>query len=490
MDYLNQHYSFSRVMASIMQGVLCLTLVGSLSQPAWTQEEEDSEALIFNEAVSKADNISKEDDVRGLESLSTSEEEVVHSSSLSREEEESRSSASLLREEEGRSPSAVSKQALSANAAKIVVLPPGVEEKYYDGVSKVEGTSLARRKIIEEATLKISEEMVQSMIGEARFKKNKPVIADKIFKRASRYIPVIKTGDLIKVSDGQKLTVTLQVNSKILETMLQEQGLLYDNETAPMIMPFLVIDDQVNRDGFRWWRTGNSLRMQSLNDYLEKQMQSAFFSSGFFIQRPEASQLQMMVPAFLQQEFLSPEQIQNLSKRWNVPITLMGDLLMRPDANSDEDIVIELRLMVTQVSSGRVLAQLSRQSKIPKSETLGAMNLKKNFSFVVQAFKDLTQQMKDAWQKGFLSSTLVRLEVQGPLTLGKYDLFKSALKTSNRSIRQVKERLITSKSVYFELAINGSVNDLVSGFKPVSTGDRTYKFKGVDADGKLLLSPE
>lgn len=486
MDYL-----FSSKCASILCRVLCLTLIVSLSQSVGAQEDKTNDKSVINTQASTEDEMSKEDDVKSMGSLSDLEEDELRSpASLSREEDEVRSPASLSREEDGRSPSAVSKQPISANAAKIVVLPPGVEEKNYEGVSKVEGTSLARRKIIEEATLKISEEMVQSIIGDVRFKKNKSVIAAKIFKQASRYIPVIKTGDMVKTEDGQKLTVTLQVNSKVLEMMLQEQGLLYDNETSPMIMPFLVIDDQPNRDGFRWWRARNSLRMQAMNDYLEKQMQNAFFSSGFFIQRPEASQLQMMVPTALQQDFLSPEQIQSLSKRWNVPITLVGDMLMRADTSSDEDIIIELRLMVTQVSSGRVLAQLSRQSKLPKSETLGAMNLKKNFSFVVQAFKDLTQQMQEAWQKGFLSSTLVQLEVQGPLTLGKYDLFKSALKTSNRSIRQVKERLITSKSVNFELEINGSVNDLVSGFKPVSTGDRTYKFKGVDAEGKLLLSPE
>lgn len=488
MDYLNQHYFFSRTMVSITRVVLCFTVLISLSQTGGAQEEEN-----FDEAVLNTDR-SKDEEVRKSESfsdLNAEDDEVRSPAALSREEDDTpRSTDSLSREEEERSPSAVSKSPLNTSAAKIVVLPPGVEEKTYEGVSNVEGTSLARRKIIEEATQKISEELVESIMGEARFKKNKSAIAAKIFKQASRYIPVIKTGDLVKTAEGQKLTVTLQVNSKVLEMMLQEQGLLYDNETAPMIMPFLVIDDQVNRDGFRWWRIQNSLRMQSINDYFEKQMQNAFFSSGFFIQRPEASHLQMMVPAVLQQDFLSPEQMQNLANRWNVPITLVGDLLMRADSTSDENIVMELRLMVTQVSSGRVLAQLIRQSKLPKSETLGAMNLKKNFSFVVQAFKDLTQQMREAWQKGFLSSTLVRLEVQGPLTLGKYDLFKSSLKTSNRSIRQVKERLITSKSVYFELEINGSVNDLVSGFKPVSTGDRTYKFKGVDSEGKLLLSPE
>jgi len=452
MDYLNQSHLFSTSTKLILSLVLFLSL-------KCLAQEGESYPLISD--------ISKDEEVRVQETILTQQDE------------------------DSRSPDSVSNSSLNPALNKVVILPPGVEEKNYEGVSKVDGTSLARRKIIEEATLKISEEMVLSIIGEVRYKKNKSIIADKIFKRSSRFIPVIKTGDLLKTPEGQKLTVTLQVNSKVLETMLQEQGLLYDNETSPMMMPFLVIDDQITRDGFKWWRNSNSLRMHAMNEYLEKQMQNAFFGSGFFIQRPEASQLQMMIPSSYQQDFLSPEQIQSLAKRWSVPITLIGDITMKKEVSGlEENVVIELRLMVNQVSSGRVLAQLSRQSKLPKTESLESFNLKKNFSFIVQSFKDLTLQMQEAWQKGFLSSTLVKLEVQGPLGLSKYDLFKNALKTSNRSIRQVKERLITSQSVCFELEINGSVKDLISGFKPVSTGERTYKFKGVDADGNLLLVPE
>ncbi len=459
-----QNYFFSGSGVIVFCHVLALSLgVGA---------KEKTNLIALNE-------FSQEEDARLLDTFSEDDEEstVRRPSSLSSQDEDLRSPDAL--------PSA------SWNQNKSVMLPAGVEEKTYEGVSKAESPSLARKKLIEEATTKISEEAVQSIIGEARFKKNKSIINDKILKQSSRYIPVIKTGDLIKLTEGHKLAVTLQVNSKVLELMLQEQGLLYDNETSPMMIPFVVIEDQISGDSFRWWRSKNSSRMQAMNDYLEKQIQNSFFSSGFFVQKPMASQMQLMIPSAFQQESLAPDQIQSLAKRWNIPITLVGDLSIKKAERSTDTAVIELRLMLTQVSSGRILAQLNRQSKLAKNETVELANLRKQLGFVTQALKDLSLQLQEAWQKGALSSTLVQLEVQGPLGLGKYELFKNSLKATNRSIRQVKERLITGQSVFFELEINGSVQDLVSGFKPVNAGDQIYKFKGVDAaNGKLLLAPE
>lgn len=459
-----QNYFFSGSGVIVFCHVLALSLgVGA---------KEKTNLIALNE-------FSQEEDARLLDTFSEDDEEnaLRRPSSLSSQDEDLRSPDAL--------PSA------SWNQNKSVMLPAGVEEKTYEGVSKAESPSLARKKLIEEATTKISEEAVQSIIGEARFKKNKSIINDKILKQSSRYIPVIKTGDLIKLTEGHKLAVTLQVNSKVLELMLQEQGLLYDNETSPMMIPFVVIEDQISGDSFRWWRSKNSSRMQAMNDYLEKQIQNSFFSAGFFVQKPMASQMQLMIPSAFQQESLAPDQIQSLAKRWNIPITLIGDLSIKKAERSTGTAVIELRLMLTQVSSGRILAQLNRQSKLAKNETVELANLRKQLGFVTQALKDLSLQLQEAWQKGALSSTLVQLEVQGPLGLSKYELFKNSLKATNRSIRQVKERLITGQSVFFELEINGSVQDLVSGFKPVNAGDQIYKFKGVDAaNGKLLLAPE
>lgn len=394
----------------------------------------------------------------------------------------------LAQEEETRSPDAIPTLSNTApTAEKTATLPPGMVEKVIEGSTTVEGASQARRKIIDEVTFKASEQIVQTLLGAARYKKNKNIIVDKIFRQASRYIPVIKAGDLLKTPEGQKLTVTLQINTKVLETLLQEQGLLYDNESSPMMIPFVSIEDQVRGENYRWWKAQNPQHLHSLADYLETQLQKSLFGLGFYVQRPDASQMRHLLPIAYQQDLLTPEQVQNLATRWSIPLAMQGDLTLRKDPNGES--VMDLRLSVIQVSTGRVLAQLYRQNKLARKETFETLNLKKNLAFVVQAYKDLGQQMLEAWQRGVLTSTLVRLELQGPLPINKYELFKEALKTSNRSIRQVRERLISSQGVLFELEINGAVGDITGSLSQVTAGDRVFRLKGLNPDNTLILIP-
>jgi hypothetical protein len=394
----------------------------------------------------------------------------------------------VCQEFEARSPDALISTSNSMTAAeKSSSLSSGFVERVYEGTSKVEGAALARRKIIEEATFKVSEEIAQGILGEARYKKNKNVIVDKVFRQASRYVPVIKAGELLAVPEGQKLSVTLQVNTKVLETLLQQQGVLFDNESAPMMIPFIAIDDQTKAESFRWWRAQNPVNLAPMAEFLESQLQKVLFAQGFYVQRPGASRMHLMVPKAFQQDLLTPEQIQALAGRWGIPLALIGDLTFNQNAGGE--FVIELHLSVNQIGTGRNLAQLYRQSKLGRKENLENLNFKKSLAFVVEAYKDLGQQMLEAWQRGVLTSTLVRLEVQGALPLSKYELFKDALKVANRSIRQVRERLITSQSVLFELEISGATGDISAGLGQIVAGDQTYKLKSVEAGNTFIMVP-
>lgn len=394
----------------------------------------------------------------------------------------------LAQEDDVRSPDAVTKApAPAAVVEKGSTLPAGFVEKVYEGKVNVDGAVQARRKIVDEATFKVSEEVVQSILGEARYKKYKTQIVDKVFRHTSRFIPVIKTSDVVASEEGQKLTVTLQVNTKLLESLLQEQGIFSDNESAPMMIPFIAIDDQVRGESFAWWRPSNSPGLKTMEEFLESNLQKTLFAMGFYVQRPNAADMRLMIPSGFQYDTLTTEQINALSNRWNIPLAMTGDLTIHRDQSYE--IVFDFRLAVTQVGTGRILAQLYRQSKLTKKESLDNMNLKKNLGFVLQAYKDIGQQLSEAWQKGVLTSTLVRLEVKGPLPINKYDAFKDALKASNRSIRQVRERVIGSQSVLFELEINGAANEIANSLSLIKAGDLAFRLKGFEGAGTIVMIP-
>lgn len=399
---------------------------------------------------------------------------------------------------ESRSPDAVKSTAttnlnFSTNITKTNTLTPGIEEKIIEGVTSLEGAA-ARKKITDEAILKVSEEFIKGIIGEGRFKKNKSLIFDKIIKNSSRYIPVVKTNDLNKTNEGQKMTVTLQVNTKVLEGMLQENALLYENEMAPMILPFIVIDDQIKGDSYRWWAPkgmGQASLPSSVHslgplyEFIEIQLQSVLFKKGFYVEKPESAQFQNLIPKPMIQSEISQEQMLFLASKWNFPLVLNGALSIKK--NNKDEVLMELQISVLQVGTGRILAQLLRQ--MPLVENIENLNIRKSMGFALQAFDDLAVQMTEAWQRGVLSSTLVKLEVQGSLPLNKYGIFKEALKSSNRSIRQVKERLISSQGVQFELEINGSLNEIASSLKQLTVGQQLYRLKGIDSSNKIILAP-
>ncbi|MEY4616950.1 MAG: hypothetical protein RJB66_1910 [Pseudomonadota bacterium] len=390
---------------------------------------------------------------------------------------------------EVRSPDAVSKTATTSASAfeKTSGLPAGFIEKVYEGKTKVESPVQARRKIVDEATLKVSEDVVQSILGDARYKKNKSLIVDKVFRHTSRFIPVIKTSEPVATEEGQKVTVTLQINAKLLESLLQEQGLFSDNESAPMMIPFISIDDQVRGEGFAWWRPSNAMGLKTMGEFLESNLQKNLFAMGFYVQRPNAANMRLMIPSGYQYDSLTNEQIYSLCNRWGIPLVMTGDLTIHRDQNYE--IVFDFRLAVTQVGTGRVLAQLYRQNKLSKNETLDNMSLKKNLGFVLQAYKDIGQQLSDAWEKGVLTATLVRLEVKGSMPINKYDSFKDALKASNRSIRQVRERVIASQSVLFELEINGTAKEIANSLTLIKAGDSTYRLKGLEGASTFVMIP-
>ena len=376
----------------------------------------------------------------------------------------------------------------TANNEKITILPPGVVEKNYEGTSDLQSISQIRKKLIDEAINKISEEILTGILGEARYKKNRKVISEKIIKQSGRYIPVLKTSELTPGVGGQKMTVTMHVNTKIMETLLQEQGLLFENEGNPILIPFLSFEDHIHGEDYRWWKQKNSTSLQIPFEFLEDQLQKQLFTQGFFVQRPSTSKMNLLMPLAFQQDLLTPEQIYKLAEKWGYPLVLIGNLSLIQ--NTQNDSLLELQVAVHQVSTGRVMAQLYRQQKVSKNINLDSLALKndtkKHLGFIVQAFKDLGQQMLEAWQRGVLTSTLVRLEIQGGLPLNKYDLFKESLKQSSRTIRQVRERMIATDSVMFELEINGAVGDLTSTLNQIKVGDQIYKLKGMDSKNTLI----
>jgi hypothetical protein len=139
------------------------------------------------------------------------------------------------------------------NGLAVFAAPSDFIEKTYDGVSESENGTMARKEIVDNATEKVTSDLLHELLGDAKFNKNRTLLNTKIFKNSGRFIPVIKAGDLIKAEKGYKLSVFLQVNTKTLEAMLLENGLLYEFDSLPSILPMISIHDRVREKKVIWW---------------------------------------------------------------------------------------------------------------------------------------------------------------------------------------------------------------------------------------------
>jgi hypothetical protein len=67
------------------------------------------------------------------------------------------------------------------------------------------------------------------------------------------------------------------------------------------------------------------------------------------------------------------------------------------------------------------------------------------------ATQDLAAQVFEAWQKGALGANLYRLTIRGRLPLLQQEAFKDALKNKVREVKNVRERLISTEQVVYEV---------------------------------------
>lgn len=373
------------------------------------------------------------------------------------------------------------------------LLPSGLHEKIYQAQVKMDSPTQARKKMMDEAIAKTSEAMIQEIIGPVRFQKSKNQINDKIIKFSGRFIPVMKTGDLIKDPEGNyNLTITMNVNTKTLESMLKDNGLLYETEATPLILPVVSFVDKIQDRSFRWWKSatpGNpdllqqNVQIQYLN--LEKLLQQNFMDQGFYLERPEASALSFLQTNQRNKDSLSNEDWVQLSNLFKASAIIDGEVRVVPGVNSGE-VQLEIQMSARQVTTGRVLAELYRKSTWDQS-TVDIWAQKKVHQWVDGTLKDLSQQVKDAWQKGTFSSSVLRLVVRGGLPLSRYQKFKEQIQSQSKSIRQIRERIIGTDEIIFEIDVNGSIAEISNQLQQVNLEDLHFQLAAQDTQSLTLV---
>jgi hypothetical protein len=351
-------------------------------------------------------------------------------------------------------------------------------ERSFSGVSKVNLPAEAKKDIQERAIQKVSEDLIVELIGEGKFQKNRSLINSKIIRNSAKYIPYLKATNLAQNDDEFKMSVLLKINLRDVKHLLQTQGILNENDTAPEVLPLISWIDRVEGRSFRWWLPidkNQSAFFIKEGRLLDSALRAAFQKNNFYLLKPIDFSLGMSIPTEFQNEKAAiGDYAQALGQFFNAPLLIDGQVILsRSDRGNSYR--IDFRMTAIQVSNGRAIADVSRRYETE----VGLMESKvdKKLREVVDtAANDLASQVGEAWQRGSLGTSIVRLTIRGRMTILMIENLKEKIRSEMTQIKNIHERLITSDAVTFELDTSMTNIELVD------------KILALDFEGKKLTS--
>jgi len=359
-------------------------------------------------------------------------------------------------------------------------------EKNFTGTSDNKTPQSAKREIQDKASQKVSEDLIKELIGEERYTKNKTLIQNKVLKLSNRFIPFVKASELTPEAGGYKMTVTLKISLKDLKTLLQEQSLLAENDTVPLVLPLITFTDKVDLKSYRWWKAEESTNkafLVSQNRLIENALRGAFQKYSFYLVK--TSTLGLQIPRSYQNERLSLDDMQFLTQYFGAPLMIDGQVQYSKSPDSSNRYRIEVKLLALQVSNGRPIADVSRKFETEMGAFEPSVD-KKIRESIDATSQELASQVFEAWQRGSLGSTILRLTFRGKIPFNQKEAFKEKLKNQVREIRNIRERLVTADSVAYEVDTNLTPKDFAAKLVNLDVDGRKWNPSGT-TDNEVMM---
>lgn len=337
-------------------------------------------------------------------------------------------------------------------------------EKSIMGESDETSETAAKKEIQEESISKATETLLKDLIGAERVSKNSAMIQNKIYRQWTKYIPYIKNNDLIQKEKKFYMTVQMKISVANLRSLLKLHGLLIEDSSIPVFIPVITLQDRVNNQQYQWWRPEtfkDSVFLNSQNQKFEKILGQAFFKSGLFLIEPSAQRLQEQIPFVFRNEKWSLEDAQFLTLYFQSNIVLDGQIAIDKHADKKDVYNIDLKIAAIQVSNGRYLAELQRRADTEK----GAFNVvieKKLTELIESLSADLSTQVYEVWQRGSIGANLIRLSLKGKINPLLQESLKEKFKSNITQIKNIKERLISTDLLVYEIDTTSNPKDLTA----------------------------
>ncbi len=333
-----------------------------------------------------------------------------------------------------------------------------------DGTSSSDVPVKAKADSLKDALNKGSLQVISQLIGPLKLEKNLPIIKSKILTQTSKFIQFYKAGDAITKNGETQTSVTMKISVSSIRDLLAQEGLLYQTEGPPTILPlFKVTEKKDSEKQFLWWVQEVAPDTQILRD-AEKLvlhlLDTAFRPKNFYVIDPLSGYYVQWVPTPYRSENPPQDQVLWLGEFFKAQIVLTGDISAETSNATPDGIKLNVRLMAYHTSNGRIVGEVSRTfDGASKDWEQGVTNLiHKGCGDVA---KDLSSQVVDESTRGTLGATLLRLTLRGNFNYQDLENFKKQVLIKMGDVKTIKERKQEKGLTTFELDYAGTAQMLV-----------------------------
>ncbi len=334
-----------------------------------------------------------------------------------------------------------------------------------EGTSKASQQLEAQKEIQNKVITGVARDQVIEIIGEKRYQKNRTIVESRLVRESAKFIPFVQPGEIQKLPDGTwKMKIELKLSAGSLKKMIIDAGLFSDADTPVTILPMITTTDRMKGISFRWWMGDSQDEVRKpLVDWsriLENQLQRELMKQGFHLLLPLEGTISNQLPQPFRIDRASSQDLKMIGDYLGISMVVRGDIRVKESKDVPGAWQVQVKLEVAPVQGGRTVAEISRTLETDSGPSSIAVRkkLEKDSSDLA---RDLSTQVFEAWTRGTLAATTIKLAVKSSLTPRQMAEFRiQFLKSkSMRDIKALRERLYEPGQVTFEVDYAASPED-------------------------------
>ncbi|MCX7977791.1 MAG: hypothetical protein N2578_02180 [Bdellovibrionaceae bacterium] len=332
----------------------------------------------------------------------------------------------------------------------------------------------------------VTEELLNEILGVDSAKKILPQVRTQIVPRADRYILFTTPGTLKNTAEGGfSMSMMMRVSVANLKALLQEYGLLTESATLPTLIPLIHWESVPSKSAVRWWTEEGQGWLLSEAGLFERSLRSRFLLSGISVLTPTNFSLISFLPSELRRATLEPTILRRIASEFRVPLVLWGSVHIVESKGSPGAYELDMNLQVIDIVSGTIIADARKRVTTAKGLE-GSVVPKKIREVGGELAEELAPLVADSWQSGVVGMKPLRLTVQGRIPLNERDQLMQFFSNRFGSIRNLRERILSSSSVTFEFNSSQSPEEIMARVGPLEFSGRRLEVKSVSA-GEIVF---